>query len=354
MGKKQTHKIYSAYDAVIKNNENLFYKFKTLELDLKRDFNNKWKFKISCGVRYKFNGELDLDTPIPFIVFSSSKGDEISRVPISIVSLLETTAIYSEFEFLTSETNKLKPKFRDIQLHEISKSFEDILYDSESTIYSAAVHIVSNNLNITAPIEGYKASSLFAKIALNLPSKLFDKIKLHNEVKLTEEWERRSRKMLENHDRGFAFYLLVRNYADFKEKDASQIIISDILEASSLPDEKKVLKLIDEEILELDEKMLLLERSDTNRMVTEKVFKGTKFRRETGLAQQKTVDNYSIYEEDGPHLLFTNNDFKLEHLDLKLIQQKVVKQMPLTRGEWFIFFSNCNKRIDDFNSICGI
>lgn len=363
------YKLYEAYDAVIKYNEYEFYKFRELELNFKRDyfldyytenyasisgdFNNKWGFEITSGVRFSPDGKINEDLPILFVVFSSNKKEKISRVPLSVVSLLETTATYSEFNFLISEATKLASPFKENQINRISNKFEALLYNPKLTLYSVAVHLVSVNLQISDPIAGYKSSSLFAKVALNIPTKLFQTIKIHSEFDVSEVWKHRAKKMLENQERGFAFYLLVKNYVELFGRDTSNLTVENILKASNLPSEKEVEELIASEIAELDLK-ILLDKNNLNRAVIDKVFFGNIFRQTTGIGQQSPMTDLSKFERDKPFLLFQETYFEYENLDLNPIVNKLMLQQKFNIDEWFRFYTMCETRIDSFNTVCGI
>lgn len=368
-GASKVYKLYQAYDAAIKYNEYEFYKFRELELNFKRDyfldyytetyaylsgdFNHKWGFDITSGVRFSPDGKINEDLPILFVVFSSKEKEKISRVPLSVVSLLETTATYSEFSFLVSEAMKLASPFKENQIKVISNKFEALLYNPELTLYSVAVHVVSANLQILDPIVGYKSSSLFAKIALNIPTILFQTIKIHSHFGISEVWKHRAKKMLENQERGFVFYLLVKNYVELFGQNTNNLTVENILKASNLPTEQEVEKLIAKEIVELDLK-ILLERNNLNRAVTDKIFFGNKFRNSTGIGQQNPMTDLTEFERDKPFLLFQETYFEYENLDLEPIINKLMLQQKLNIDEWFRFYTVCEARIDSFNTICGI
>lgn len=369
-GIKNIYKIYESFDAVFKNNEFVFYKHRDLILNLKRDyfldyytvkynhvegdFKNRWKFQIKSGIRFDFNGNVNEDFPIPFMTFASHDDILISRVPISVVSLLETTATNAEFEYLISEAVKLDSPYREIQINAISKKLESKLYHPDLTLYSAAVHLTAVQLEITDPILGYKISSVFAKIALNLPSKLFSLLPITEELNSTTDWLNRSKKMIENQDRGFAFYLLLRNYTSkFGRLEGNEINVEDILFSSNLPNEKEVEELIKAEIHEIDIKVLT-QRNDFNRKIIEKTFYGTKFRESTGIGQDKELGDISQHMREHPYLIFKNTYFDYEHLDLQTIYEKIAWQKDVSIEEWFRLYTFCEKKIDDFNDICGI
>ncbi len=369
-GAKCIFKIYESFDAVLKNDEYKFYKHRALTLNFKRDYHldyytikynhivgdyqNRWKFQITSGLRFDNNGYINEDWPIPFLSFASNTNDKISRVPISVASLLETTATHAEYSFLLVEILKLESPYKEMQLKVLSKKFEDKLYHPELTLYSAAVHLVSVYLEINDPMLGYKVSSAFAKIALNIPSKLFDGLSFPAEIDQSAEWSKRAKKMLLNFDRGFAFYLLVRSYVlkhgPLKTED---INIEDILSAANLPNEAKMEELIQEEIVALDME-IMLERNNFNRFIVDKIFYGKKFREATGLGQQRDPVDVEKFMKETPHLIFNSTYFDYEDLDLQPIFHKASKQEILSREEWFRLYSFCEKKIDDFNDICGI
>lgn len=369
-GIKKIYKIYRAFDSAIMPNEYEFYKFKELELNLKRDYfldyytetynsitgnyTNRWRFQITSGLRFDHNGKVEKDWPIPFISFASNDKEKISRVPISVVSLLETTATFAEYQFQMAEIIKLEEPHRANQIKAISAKLEKKLYHPELTLYSSAVHITSVNLKIDDPIIAYKISSNFAKIALNIPSNMFSTIKVPSEFTSDKLWDDRSKKMLKNMDRGFAFYLLIRNYYEtYGVLQDSKIDIAKILLASSLPNEKKIELEISKEIEKLDYDTLA-ERNNFSRMIIDKVFYGSQFRKQTGIAQQKDKTVFKEKMRDNLNLIFNSTYFDYEDLELQPIIDKSMRQLDLTREEWFRLYTHCESRIDTFNEICGI
>lgn len=108
------------------------------------------------------------------------------------------------------EILKLENPYKNIQLERLSKEFESKLYHPELALYSAAVHLVSVHLHITDPLIGYKISSLFAKIALNIPTSLFINVPIPKEFEIENGWMQRCKKLQESEDRGFAFFLLLK------------------------------------------------------------------------------------------------------------------------------------------------
>lgn len=369
-GINKLFKIYEAYDAIIKSDEKLLYKLRDVQISFRKDyfldyytekyekvdgdFKHMWKFQITSGLRFSFEGMVDEEKPVSFIVFQSEDGRRVSRVPISVAALLETTATHFEFNFLVNEALILAPQFRDIQIAELSKKFEKILYNSDLTLYTVAVHIVSVALQLTDPINAYWASSIFAKIALNTPSKLFKEVKIHGYFNTSDEWHRRAVKFLENEDRGFLFYLLVVNFADkYTYSSIEDLTVEKVLSASNMPNEQKVEELITEEIAKLD--LLIMTRQNVfNHYFADKMFFGNKFRELSGIGQQNKDANFVEFIRERPYFIFGGTMLEYENMDLYPIIKKIVCQDGLSKEEWFRFYEMCDKKIDDFNLVCGV
>ncbi|MEB3799809.1 hypothetical protein INQ45_01530 [Flavobacterium columnare] len=369
-GIKNIYRTFRAFNAALLGTEYDFHYYRDLILNLQRDyfldyytenynhivggFNNLWKFQFKVGIRFDFDGKVNEERPIPLITFSSSDGQKISRVPLSVVSLLETTATYIEYKFLLDEVLKLNSPYKELQGQSLSKKLEDKLYHPELTLYSVAVHLTSVHLQINDPILGYKISSIFAKLALNLPESVFSSVIIPTELKEDKNWTKRSKSLIQNHDRGFIFYLLIRNYkSKYGELNGHEINVNNILDASNLPNEEEIESIISEEITKLDVQ-ILSEKNCFNRQILDKVFFGNKFRKATGLGQQKNTPDLSEFIRDKPYLIFASTDFEYEHLELKPIVDKVIWQQSLSREEWFRLYTYCESRIDGFNEICGI
>lgn len=369
-GIKNVYRIFRAFNASLFGNEFDFHFYRDLILNLQRDYfldyytenynniagsyNNLWKFQLTVGLRFDFDGKVNEERPIPFITFSSSDDTKISRVPISVISLLETTATYIEYKFLLDEILKLESPYKELQAQALSKNLESKLYHPELTLYSAAVHLTSVHLQINDPILAYKISSIFAKLSLNLPESLFSSVTIPIELEEDKNWATRSKSLIQNYDRGFLFYLLIRNYTTkHSNLKGYEINVEEILSASNLPIEEQIESIISEEISKLDIQ-ILSEKNSFNRQILDKVFFGNKYRQATGLGQQRETPDLSAFIRDRPYLIFASTDFEYENLELAPIVEKVVYQQNLSREEWFRLYTYCENRIDGFNEICGI
>ena len=215
--------------------------------------------------------------------------------------------------------------------------------------------LFSKIFNITITIVWLKTSSLFAKIALNIPDNLFNKILIPTEYNQDPELLRRSKKLLENKDRGFVYFLLIKNYSyQFGNLKSNEIHVNEILSASNLPSENEIQETINDEIKKLYLNTFLNEKNNFDKHIIDKVFYGNKFRENTGIGQQNEPDDLSKFIREEPYLIFNSTDFEYENLDLVPIIDKIIAQQGLTREEWFKLHTYLEKKIDDFDVICGI
>ena len=369
-GMNNIFSIYNAYDSVIKHNEYDFHFLRDLNLNLKRDlfndyytetYNSKhgsykdpWMFELTTGLRFDHLGKIDESKPIPFIVFKTKKDERVCRVPLSVASLLETTATNIEYQFIASVIMQLKEPYRTNQLSQLSKQIEKKIYNVDLALYSAAVHLCAARLQISDPIKAYKVASVFAKIALNVPSKYFTSIKLDQEFKDDPVNGKRALAMLVNGERGFMYQLLIRNYlASFGLLNDRELVIDEILSSSNLPNENILLEGIQEEYNSHND--FFLRRANLmDRQVTDKLFFGNNFRRITGIGQQNEPNGIEEFVREYPTLVFSETNIEFEKENLHTIAEKLRKTEVLNNKEWFRLFNYCEDRIDNFDEICGI
>lgn len=369
-GQQKLLKIFKAFHSVLFGKESEMYKAKSLHdnfkedrlasyysetyEDIQGDANNRWKYSFSTGLRYDNNGNLDETKSIIFVRFNSSSNELISRVPISVASLLETTATNTEISSLLISYSKLDSDSKKIQLKILDKKIISDLYNPKLTLYSVAVHAASNILRIKDSITGYSISSKIATLTLNLPSSLFESLKIPPYY--NQRWGDRTLNFIKQKDRGFAFLCLVKNYSDncgaYKETDFT---INKLLTSSNLPDLKKIEKLIQDETIELS-KELLIEQNLFLNIVTSKVYTGNQLRNERGISQEKIDDSeFDINKmDDLPYFICNDTYFDYDDIDLNNVVKKIQNINPITRKEWWKLFENCEKRIDDFSEICGV
>lgn len=369
-GQKKLLKIFKAFQSSFIGKETEMYKMKVLFNNFKEDrlatyysenYNNiqgstdkRWRYTFSTGIRYDNDGKIDDTKSIIFVRFNSFNEEPISRVPISIASLLETTAMNSEISSLMINISKLDVADRKIELKLLGDKIVKRLYNPDLTLYSVAVHTASNLLRISDPIDGYRISSMIATLSLNLPSSVFANLKVPADY--TKEWNVRTKNLLNQEDRGFAFLCIAKNYFDkygsYKEDEFS---IDKLLEASDIIKIEELEKIVNEESASIDKEMFLDKNIFINLLIT-KIYTGNKLRNQRGLAQEKTNIGEFEMEKIGdlPYFICNDTYFDNDDIEMKDVVNKLSKVQPISREEWWRIFENCEKKIDEFSEICGV
>lgn len=173
-----------------------------------------WQWRASIGKLFSSDGQLT-DRAVVFMRFSNSNGDDLVRSPLSMVSLLEATAmkheIFSKLELL----NHCDDEFRLVELASYKRSILDYLYNKEITEYSACVHCVANIHSIKDVIEAFSITSAIVRLCLNMPKSLFGRIAESSsayeaiEISGNEELVELFKASLNVFDRGILFYIIV-------------------------------------------------------------------------------------------------------------------------------------------------
>jgi hypothetical protein len=225
-GQKFLIDIFNAFNA--KENENIdeLWRIQKLFSDLsrmqfadyytvdgsaaKKPWNKKpWEYQFGCGLQFDRDGKISETHPFLFTKFSTSDNELIKRVPLSIISLLETNAVASELQLEIALLSLLKQEEFFIENKLIEQTYLKRLYNPELTVYSVATHCLANLAKIP-DANAYFLSSALSTLCLNLPSQVFQLLKIPADVQ--EILGDRAKHMLNLQDRGFAFFLIA-NYA---------------------------------------------------------------------------------------------------------------------------------------------
>lgn len=106
---------------------------------------NPWSIDYSCGQEFGPDGRIDANHPIFFTTFGeNTTRRRIARQPISVGTLLETNATWSELITGTAVLSQI-PDGDDRHTHLAiwPKERASFLYDAHLTEYTAAVHLLS-------------------------------------------------------------------------------------------------------------------------------------------------------------------------------------------------------------------
>lgn len=141
-----------------------------------------WRYRYTAGRAFDAFGKLNIKHPILFTRFGTHGGTSIGRVPMSAGALLEANAVAADlfFDMLhvaeAVESGDLVEK--GIPEKNVNDKYLDILYSAELVEYSVAAHCLANSVKDMGVFDAYRRAARLSEIAMNLPSALFERIKL--------------------------------------------------------------------------------------------------------------------------------------------------------------------------------
>jgi len=132
-----------------------------------------WSYQFSAGIVFDGKGEIST-LPTIFTRFWNSNGDFLVRSPISMVSLLEMSAMSQEVLLHLSFLGMTNDSFRNVEGSLYSHRLMDYLYNPYITEYSVCVHLVANNLKLTDPQMAFRVCAHASRLILNMPYRRFE------------------------------------------------------------------------------------------------------------------------------------------------------------------------------------
>ncbi|MBD1912852.1 hypothetical protein [Leptolyngbya sp. FACHB-8] len=225
-----------------------------------------WKYEYSFGLQYGSDGRLRSDRPFLTTRFKSFEDSLISRVPLSIVSLMETIATAAEFELeYTIIFPELEKQLDADQLLVESQLFQSMciekIYNPELTAYSVATHCLANFMEIQDIGLAYRLSSALASLCLNLPSQVFSQLKLPKDFKEQQPLsihrfiDERASQLLSGKDRSFAFFVLAQ-YASSDNVSNLYEWLESVVTSAGLPPIPELQSMVVSEMEVIEQEML--------------------------------------------------------------------------------------------------
>lgn len=225
-----------------------------------------WRYEYSFGLQYGGDGRLRPDRPFVTTRFRNFDEVLIRRVPMSIASLIETTATAAELEVEFSYVLPLlRSRLSEDEFLIESRLFQQAcferVYNPALTVYSVATHCLANFMGIQDIGLAYKLSSALSSLCLNLPSQVFDQLKLPLDFQakqspgIQEVMAERAYQMISMRDRGFAFFVLAQ-YAP--KMDYSNVLnwIESTIDAAGLPPLSELQDMAINEMISLEQQIL--------------------------------------------------------------------------------------------------
>lgn len=176
----------------------------------------QWGAVPTSGVYFNSSGKPSTK-PIFFFRFLTPDNKQIARSPISLISILESSAMAQETLTRLNLIHRTEdPKFHTIEYNQENL---DYLYNSKLTEYSVCAHLIANHISCKDIIITYRISAVLTRIVLNTSPETFNHIhrnfdktpyylisKGYSDEKLIKK---RMKDALRYRDHGALFYLIV-------------------------------------------------------------------------------------------------------------------------------------------------
>lgn len=111
------------------------------------------------------------------IVTFENLGTAFAKVPFTVESLWETSAMWSEIEYHYDRVRLLDEEQGIVEISNIDAHYKAYLYNPDLFVYSIAAHLTSSFCNLGDIFHAFKLSKAISSISLNLPLKYYKKIK---------------------------------------------------------------------------------------------------------------------------------------------------------------------------------
>lgn len=174
-----------------------------------------WRSDVTSGVLFSGDGKAT-NRSVIFVNFYTADQDRFVRSPLSMVSLLEASAMAKEIEVRFSQLNRLAEEERHVERHQTQNELFDYIYNPNITEYSACFHLMANVQNEKDLGVVSRCAGVLARIALNAPTIAFNTAVKHIKAYASamnlenDDLEvERVRLALEQKNRGALFFLIV-------------------------------------------------------------------------------------------------------------------------------------------------
>lgn len=308
-----------------------------------------WRYQVSSGIRFSSLGHPEYDKPILFMRFNCFNDIPLIRIPVSVASILEINAIYSEFQLKLTVAHQIEDVIqRTLKIKEIQNEWLSILYDQELALYTSVAHLTANLNAQTDAVEAYKVASAIGTTVLNIPDELYDKLTL---TKFNNaEWDKRMADAIGIKEKGFTFYNLLKNLIDIK--GCNSYSIENVLECSNLPSKQEMEDLIQAEMN--DNLALLIEGPFKNKAI-ETIKKGIEIFKLRGIDGNKSDFRSKIVKEGYlPHVMFGDTVFDETKFNLEHALKNYSSGQDPKINEVYFTCDYYDRKMNEFVNACGV
>lgn len=329
--------------------DTLFDYFTEIYNPINGSIHQPWRVSPSAGFRFMANGATNPEKPILFVRFLTHNNVRVARVPISIVSILETIATKDEY----------KIKFQSLPLVEdiverkrLEKVYQDelfnLIYNSKLTLYNVVSHLTANTAKASDVIWTLETASAIGTVVLNLAT---DEIKKMSFAMFgIEEIDNRVEAFKNSGDKGYVFYNLLLNLTTQKGEKTYEL--NDLLLSSGLSNDKDIEK---EVISKMENNIKDLIPGPFYHRAKELLEFGVGIFKLRGIDGKK--EGYKFSREiftKMPHIMFGDTFFDEDKFKLEDAIHKLSGNEEISPAEEYFIFEHYQQKLDEFITICGI
>lgn len=249
-GQRSLVLIYNAFHARMNNDPNKFWRIAAMyrerqsqmtpkyfweicPSDEAQRYTGRWRWGVSCGLRFDFDGRLRQDAPIFFVRFFTDDWKPIARAPISAAALFETNAMAAELSAHLCYLFYLKGDSLQQEVERWQRETLDWLYDKDMTAYSVAAHLAANTIHTPDASVAFNLSSRVGTLALNSTSVMFESLRVPEIFR--EVFRERNDDLIRRCDIGYLYAAIFEHARQYEGKvDASAV--QEFLRIAGLPD----------------------------------------------------------------------------------------------------------------------
>lgn len=170
---KDFHQLKSLYDHVRRLRLPNYY----TTVDKRVSSARPWILTLTGGREFTSGGTIS-SRPILFGRFFNAQHEPIARSPISIISLLETSAMATELEVRMALAKRLGDE-RLVEERQISNETVAYIYNPDLTEYSVCAHLVANTTNCPDILVAFRMAAFVARFVLNCTQSIFETAARH-------------------------------------------------------------------------------------------------------------------------------------------------------------------------------
>lgn len=226
-GLNHLRKMNEAYISGITSKENGFYRAKDFfdhvrGIRLPKYYNKihddkentlPWSATLSVGMIFSSQGRVSQRALI-FYNFYNKDNELLVRSPISLLSLLEASAMAQEVLFNAAILSDTEDDFKIIEQNDFERKNLNYLYNPSITEYSVCVHMIANLFRHENALISFHICLLIVRLTLNFPRNYFSKVSAYCRINLNKNHGfdkisiKRITDNLDKNDLGTLYYII--------------------------------------------------------------------------------------------------------------------------------------------------